>query len=269
MTADEKIARISVKVKRAKKHFDELKTARQRFLSNDPEPYAFVREYNAETGYVEIRMTHVEPIPADNVDSIGLILGDVIHNLRSSLDYLAVELWRNGPAKGVGSYRHVEFPFAGDADEFERTHARKVEGMSDAAKKAICKIEPYQSGKGRYLWMLNKLNNMSKHHDILTGIVSLSQVVTSFNDPPGSPPLPMHTRIFTLGAVNMPGFRKLLKAGDVVVTFEPKRDENVEPTFDVAFGEPEIVKGKTIIETLEYMIQLVERLIVGFKLHLE
>jgi len=58
------------------------------------------------------------------------------------------------------------------------------------------------------------------------------------------------------------------KVGDVVLVGMPgdeKVNEKLKFTFDVAFDEPGIIEGKSIIETPDEMLKLVEGIILTFK----
>ncbi len=77
---------VRVKVDRAKKHLADLDTEIREYHARNP--YAIIPEIEAETGDEVHRLLIREAIPAH----WGAILGDVVHNLRSSLDLLAAEL---------------------------------------------------------------------------------------------------------------------------------------------------------------------------------
>src|SRR5260370_16394428 len=86
MSAEERLSLVRVKIERAKKHFHDLQAARIQFMEGTP--YRIDRENNAQTGYNLYRVFDIQTPPAE----IGLITGDVIHNLRSALDHLAYQL---------------------------------------------------------------------------------------------------------------------------------------------------------------------------------
>ena len=73
------------KVKRAEKHIRDLKAECDVFLKRNP--YRRVAQENPETGERVTVFRVVETAP----DQISLVLGDAIHNLRSSLDHLACQ----------------------------------------------------------------------------------------------------------------------------------------------------------------------------------
>jgi hypothetical protein len=75
-----------MKVRRAQGHIDDLKFAFDRFIETHPHTFVFDTDTETNTRSVEVRFG--EAIPPE----FSLILGDAIHNLRTSLDHAAWEL---------------------------------------------------------------------------------------------------------------------------------------------------------------------------------
>src|SRR5207249_4895115 len=50
---------------------------------------------------------------------------------------------------------------------YKADRQRKVQGMLQPAIDAIDAIEPYKGGKGHQLWVLQELNNLSKHRELI------------------------------------------------------------------------------------------------------
>jgi hypothetical protein len=103
----------------------------------------------------------------------GLLVGDILGDLRSALDYaiyaLAIAHTGNDPPLNADA---LEFPIAKDPTWFHSQRAqRKIEGLSKTARDYIEQIQPYQSGYGgpagqhvnSPLWVLNELVRVSKH----------------------------------------------------------------------------------------------------------
>jgi len=55
-----------------------------------------------------------------------------------------------------------------------------------------------------------------------------------------------------------------LKVGDELPSPNIDPDKKMEFTFDVAFGEPQIADGDSLIETLQHMVDVVDALLPGF-----
>ena len=74
------------RVERAKHHLDDLNDQIARFLEADP--YPITQEPDPDRGGYLFRIHIKAAVP----ESIGLIFGDFVHNLRASLDNLMFEL---------------------------------------------------------------------------------------------------------------------------------------------------------------------------------
>lgn len=90
-----------LKIERAKRHYEELHQIAQEYLATNPVSVA-TRVHDRG---VEFKMDVRQPAP----EVVSAILGDIFHNLRSSLDLMASALCRaNGQSDD-----DVYFPFAG------------------------------------------------------------------------------------------------------------------------------------------------------------
>src|SRR5437879_1840574 len=88
-----------VKLQRAQRHLSELIAASQRFLR--PKPFQALRQDDPGTD----SLTYVIKMTAEVPKEWGGIIGDVVHNARASLDYLAWQLvLKNGGAPGINTY---------------------------------------------------------------------------------------------------------------------------------------------------------------------
>lgn len=252
MNSDEKLARIHLKVERAKKHLSELQIARNRFI--ETAPYRVVSEHDSQTGQTLDKVFDLQVPPAE----IGLIAGDVAHNLRSALDHLAYALVI---ASGGTPTKQTAFPIYDDPAKYKAHSRRQVEGMAQTAKDVIDGIAPYK-GSDDYLWGLHALDIADKHHALLLTLVHVGEV--SFEVP---------SRVFWgsgsafehMGRPTVPDFGKPLKDGDVILVRELNTQHQPQFTFDVAFTEPEVFDGQAVLPTLAQMADRVEYVISIFK----
>ena len=162
MTADERLALIRLKLKRADKHIDDLKGSLRTFLNSNP--YVIATKRNPDTRQLIYYISKVEPVPT----CIATIAGDILHCLRDALDHLAQQLYLVGTGGSKGYRDKTSFPISPTAKDFKAGFDRKVEGMRQDAVDAIAALEPYPSGKGADLWILHRLNNIDKHRLIVT-----------------------------------------------------------------------------------------------------
>lgn len=253
------------KIERANQHIEELKAAVLAFKATDP--YKISTKRNPQTRELVYYIVSAEPIPAP----IAAILGDILQNLRSVLDHLAYQLFiaaGGDPAKSA----HIYFPIFDDISAYKAKSLGKVQGIKQNAIDAIDAIKPYKGGNDT-LWLLHKLNNIDKHRLVITvgaafsefnigqhlGAVKVRELLESKGIPlpPQFPDVYMRTRdrMFPL------------KAGDELFIDAPDAKENEDIKFlcDIAFGEPGISEGESIIETVQGMADLVTQIVFDFK----
>jgi hypothetical protein len=249
MTADERLNLIRAKVERAKQHLRDLEVAHDRFFNSNP--YRIEREYDSQTGHNIYRVFDIQTPPAE----IGLLAGDVIHNLRSALDHLAYQLVQ---VNGATHSKQTAFPIWDSASDYKAQRARRVKGMAQSAIDAIDASEPYQGGKGAGLWVLHYLDIADKHHALLTPLINVTEAAFTI---PGY----WERGYRGVGDVAFPNFGKPLKDGDVVAIREAEMDNDMNLTLDVAFTEPEVIEGRPVIKTLHRLVDLVDDLVLSFK----
>jgi len=245
MTNDERLTLIQKKIERGIKHVDELAIACKRFIETDP--YTIGREIDPQTGYYRFNVNDLSIPPAE----IGLIAGDVIHNLRSALDHLAYQLVL---VNGQVPLRQTCFPIFDDPAKYKTMDPRKVRGMSQFAINAIEAAKPYQGGDNA-LWVLHELDIADKHHALLATLVSVTQ---------GTIEVPTSLRDFKAPPFAFPNFQVPLKNGDVFFICKPGVEDYTKVAFDLALCEPEIIKGKPIVPMLGQLVQRVNGTITSF-----
>lgn len=151
-----------LKIKRAKKHLGELKSCLDNFTKQDF--YRFLIDEDAEAGYKVIKFELTKPVPED----ISLIIGDIIHNLRSSLDLLISSIIWSKTGKWS---KFSKFPF-GDTKESLIGIAKRGELQTVAPAVVdfiIDVIKPYRTGDDT-LYALHDLDIIDKHRMIITTI---------------------------------------------------------------------------------------------------
>ena len=148
------------KLKRANAHRLELDAEISKFLGR--KPYKLIFDDQTSEGVQEFRIETSESVP----DEVSCIAGDFFHNLRSSLDCLAVDLVlaNNRGTSGIYFPSKAESP-----QEFERILAEKG-GVNKAGKYVIDKIralEIYLGGDGALIHYLHKTDIIDKHFNII------------------------------------------------------------------------------------------------------
>ncbi len=155
---------IRLKVCRAHHHRNELDRLIQSFLYSNP--YTLFIDPNVQEGYKIVRVRKSKQPPED----IGVIVGDIAHNLRSALDHLACQFVIGN---GCTPTTQTAFPiFSEDPKATEKSLNKwkpMVKGMSPAAIRFIEDCQPYKIRHlpdPHHLSILSALSNWDKHHDI-------------------------------------------------------------------------------------------------------
>ncbi|WFS02182.1 hypothetical protein [Rhizobium tumorigenes] len=238
-----------LKIERAKKHVADLQSCCQTFLQKQPfELWSRVRRGQYKR---EIFVKQQEVIP----DDIALILGDVVHNLKSALDILA---WRMVGDKAPNPKR-VLFPFAETEDGLKGSIGNRQTALAgEKVVKTIKALKPYLGGD-EYLYGIQALDTSDKHHFIIT-TAQVSPIVANdfrllgvenfvgegiviFNLPTGQ----------TLISQPIAGNRAARRS---LKPFEMKEDH--QPTFKICFGPKQGFDVQPVIETSLSMIKSVE-----------
>jgi len=151
--------RLESKLEWAKKHIAYL----QRFWDTFREDaYPILFKDDPQTGDRFYYLGNVSPIDP----RIPLIIGDAVHNIRTSLDHLAHQLVFVG-TKGKGPFTGVYFPVGADSEEYKAKLERIEERLANGTAEAINAIEPYEGGRGARLWHIHKLDIIDKHKLLL------------------------------------------------------------------------------------------------------
>jgi len=260
VTADERIALVREKSKRAKKHIEELKVELRAFL--DSKPYTVGTKRDLQTRKLIYYVASVQNTPP----AIPMIIGDILQCLRSTLDHLAYQLLL---VSGPGFDEHkVRFPVGRDFNSYKSERGRVVPSLRKDAQDAIDAVEPYAGGKGALLWTLHDLNNVDKHRTILTagsyfrsvdlGRHMLQRMRKLLAAIPDDRDLPFFVTPADKGFPLKAGYELLILGP------EDEPDEKQQFRFEVAFAESEIVEGKPIGETLQEMTNLVDGIVTTF-----
>ena len=155
------------KIDRAQSHLADLQQQVTDWLSTAPEPQ-FTQEV-LDGGYTHVvRLVQAPKTPV----YWSLIVGDVLHNLRSALDLLA---WQAVIAGGGTPGNKTAFPIyshnikqAGD-----KGVSLALKGAPYDLLEAIRRFQPYNrcpnrdALRGDALWLLHRLNIEDKHHLLL------------------------------------------------------------------------------------------------------
>jgi hypothetical protein len=156
-----------LKVQRARQHISDL----QGFLNSffKPADYRFIEETHPETGQYVLKFELLRQVSPD----IALLIGDVLHNLRSALDfsyYLAVSKSGGQPTDFSKflveeTRERLEGPLRGGSIR----HSAALQNL------ILDGIQPYKAGN-YMLWALHQLNIIDKHK-LLVPVVQATRLV--------------------------------------------------------------------------------------------
>lgn len=242
------------KFRRAEQHLDEVETMVDAFQASNP--YPVVKDYDPQRKRNVFRASNPPPIPTD----FALILGDAVHNARSAFDHFAYQAIPAPNDRTGFPVIRKGFPRRG---QLRSLLINKMPGASPDLCKAILACEPYEGGKGHYLWVLDHLDIMDKH-------ILLVPVVTAYR------------AVFIdmwAGLRGMPGIGELPRAviglkpadrlpvEDGTELFSAPADSDPDPqfAFEIALAKPQVLSREPIVPAVRGLFDeakgLLQRLI--------
>lgn len=159
---------IQAKVDRAQEHIDALKAMLGTYFDEHVQGARVdITPHTKNLAGIHYR----NQVPLDHLGKQGVVIGDVIHNLRSGLDHLAWELVK---ANGGSPTKDTKFPILEvepTPDRYGHTRPPSISGNVDPAALSIIEsAQPYRHPVGPdfepLLWLHN-LWNQDKHRALL------------------------------------------------------------------------------------------------------
>jgi hypothetical protein len=135
----------------------------------EEEPDAFFYDLDPSSGWWTLRLKQ-KPVPAE----ISFMIGDILHNLRSTLDHLVWQLTiANGhtpppfPLPKKSQWANIQFPIIDTPNGFADGARKSLWGVSEQSRDHIEKCQPYnhatQPDDVSMLTLLRELSNIDKH----------------------------------------------------------------------------------------------------------
>lgn len=268
MAMDERVEGVNLKIDRAKAHYAELRLRVAEFLASKPYKVETKREARGLVYF----LSEVTPTPK----ALPILIGDVLHSLRSALDHLACQLVE---VAGATPSTQIYFPICKDAAAYARDKAGKTKGMRPVAIAAIDGIKPYGGGGNDTLWRLHALNIVDKHRLLITVGAALhgvdiarsmaSHLQVAQDGQPGFSPEAI--RMFSSMQLFLrpadPAF-PLTVGTELYIDSPDAAVTNTGFMFSVAMNEPDVPDVRPIFEPLDEMIAEVERVVAKLRVHL-
>lgn len=163
---------IRLKLQRAYQQLDALKAEMAEFLKGDTyEPaieFRRIRSAREAPCVIDftIRMIVKKPCPP----MWGILIGEIVHDIRSALDHLVYQLVIH--ASGKPPTVRTQFPILLEDTKFAGDGLNMLRGVSNKATALIKTLQPFSTGEDvkSPLWHLNQLSNIDKHRTLhLTG----------------------------------------------------------------------------------------------------
>ena len=253
MSATEK-ARFSsakLKVERAKGHVRELSNQIVDYLKSKPFKVVVEQDKESNNHLWTLRVKHDIPC------LYAAIIGDVIHNLRASLDLLATEL----VAAAGKNADNVYFPFGNDeAGLDEMIKKRHIDRAGEKVVEIVKSLKPFKGGN-ILLRALHDLDITDKHKSLIP--VAHYAGIKGFQMSNASGPMltiqNMHCGPIRDGMVLM----SLPPAGNVSV------GQSFQPSLKLTLNEEVLKTDDDLVQMLNRFVELVESIITLFEKHLD
>jgi len=239
-----------LKISRAKSHIRELENQIVDYIKSKPFKVIVEKKIGSSNHLWTLRVKHEIPM------LFAAIIGDVIHNLRASLDLLATELVEFSGEDA----KNVYFPFGNDADGLEdMIKRRRINKAGEGVVDIVRSLKPYIGGN-TLLRSLHDLDITDKHKSLVP--VAHYAGIKNFHMTGASGPLltieNLHCGPIRDGMVIM----SLPPAGNVRV------GQSFNPSLKLCLAENAVDRDDGLIQTLNKYVKMVEEILQKFKDHL-
>lgn len=254
--AEDPLRDARLKAERAKVHINELDTAIRAFLDEDP--YRFLVYSDCQTRQV---VYYIDSATAPPI-ILSPIIGDILTNLHSALDYLAYQFWLL--SSRVLQEEEVYFPILNGPNHYKTVFPEKTKGFRKCDVDFLSAIKPYKGGNDA-LWFIKELNNPNKHRLLLTTSVDLGKIDMGRH---GERAMEREWGLKFTGKMRAVFKYKEpiygLKVGDVIRRdapgIKPDTDQKIF-VYDIALNEPKIPKSEPVVVFLRNLSNVVDRIL--------
>jgi hypothetical protein len=239
LNAISRYALVRAKVERAKQNLRDLESSQAAFHGDVPGAKRYVPSKKRPSGQVHVYRTTFDTLTA---------AGDVLNNLRGALDHLITQLsLARFPRLTQKQMRTCQFPIYKSKAVYESRKGEDIKFIRPEAVKLIDSLKPYKEGN-HALWMLNELNNTSKHRLIL----NVGQVVMCHAD---------WISEFSLSPAFM---YKVGRPQFIGIWARPEMHDYVLPTGKESLIKLRPGRREALLPALEYLTNVVDALLKQF-----
>ncbi|MBC5833198.1 hypothetical protein BVJ63_19550 [Vibrio cholerae] len=236
-----------LKIVRAKSHVRELENQLVDYIKSKPFKVVVESEDGGTNHLWTLRVKHDIPM------IFAAIIGDVIHNLRASLDLLATELVEHAGQDA----KNVYFPFGNDSDGLEQMiKKRRIDKAGQGVVDIIRELQPYTGGN-KLLRSLHDLDITDKHKSLVP--VAHYAGIKNFQMSGASGPM------LTIQNLHCGPIRD----GMVLMSLPPAANvrigQSFNPSLKLCLDEDVIDRDEELVETLHKYVNMVEDILQRFK----
>ena len=241
----------------ARQHLRIVQESFRDFLGSDG--YSVEIEYHREQRQYVARIRAAKPVP----DAWSLMVGDVVHNIRSALDALTHQLsMKHTPGLTERQIVDIQFLICETDVEFSSPRGqRRLAHVHPDVRTAMRGLQPYhgQHGAGASpLSVLRDLSNIDKHRHLVLSDIILQGTSTFFSPPNG----PKRYRSSDYAGPFVDG---------AIVGQWPELGEGLDPCMhmdpnvvvDIAFGQGTPAPNRSVRRTIEQIIAHIEVYVVA------
>jgi hypothetical protein len=256
---------IRAKLSRANEHIDNLNLEIASFLGDN---YRIVAQCNVESRQYMFTAFGQPEVPP----RFSVVIGEIVHHLRSCLDHLVTQLAAIGP--GGGNANVLEFPICRTPETFRDSCERgKIKGVTDIAATLIEELQPYRTSspvERSSLLILHDLSRSDKHR-LLVVVVAVVQMA----DRIAITAADREVEIIGMSPPIKPGVRPAKDGTEIFkIFFGEKFDPNVQMKgnfgFQVAFGQDGPLKDGPVVEVMvtlrDAVVHSIQRFFPEFKM---
>ncbi|HXY43239.1 MAG TPA: hypothetical protein VEH29_03550 [Acidimicrobiales bacterium] len=174
------------KLERAKFHADDFNQVWRDFVHSGVYAYTIENEgAPAFTIHFRWKVRSWTPEATHRFQNLSLIFGDLLSNLRATLDYLVWQLVL--VAGGTPTDQHA-FPCLTDRSKWPSASGRRLGGMDARWRNEIEGVQPYHKRDPEHdlLAVLDQVNNVNKHRALPATIVTAEQFSFPVKLPPAT-----------------------------------------------------------------------------------
>ena len=224
-------------------------------------PYVIRTKRDPQTRQLIYYVHSAKALPLE----IPAIIGDVLGNLRSALDYIVYQLFEIRHPTTPPRQRF--FPVCDSAEVFEATVSRIEKNLGQGVARPYPRGKPYKRLDELFpngaLWCLHSLNNVSKHRLLLTVCTQYEMhSVTPRILQELSSQFPGEETIDFIASISVDeALRKIpVKEGYELYRAPPDCEVEEDLTFhlDVSFNELTIIEVWPVLPALQHFTDLVE-----------